>query len=325
MRLADNLRLMFGLKSRPRASASRGDDENTDETDEVDDSDDADDADETTSQPDRQEEPAPAEHERPWWGMGDMMLWWGLGIAFSLVGFTVLPSLLIAVGMWSQAEPGAALGEIAGRLGSGQIPKLTVVTAQYSTLTPIALLVLQVPLWGALIGGPIYVTRAKGTTMREDFGWSMKWIDIPVGLVAGLVGQLIVIQPIYWILQKIIGEQDVSGPAREITRTATNPLGIAIVFVLVTVGTPIAEELFYRGLAQRAIIKRLGVRWGILAAATFFAAAHLEPLQFPGLLAIGLILGVLAQRAGRIAPAIWAHLAFNLTATVTEIWNLHLP
>ena len=46
-----------------------------------------------------------------------------------------------------------------------------------------------------------------------------------------------------------------------------------------------------------------------------FAAVHLQLLQFPALVLIGLVLGWLTLRTGRLGPAIWAHVAFNATAT----------
>ena len=52
----------------------------------------------------------------------------------------------------------------------------------------------------------------------------------------------------------------------------------------------------------------------VFAAAAFFAATHLQPLQFPALLLFGVILGFMAWRSGRIGPAIWAHVGFNVVA-----------
>ena len=47
-----------------------------------------------------------------------------------------------------------------------------------------------------------------------------------------------------------------------------------------------------------------------------FGAVHLQLLQFPALTLIGLVLGWLTLRYGRLGPAIWAHIAFNAVATV---------
>lgn len=74
-------------------------------------------------------------------------------------------------------------------------------------------------------------------------------------------------------------------------------------------------------MAQRIFGRRLKPHWAILAAAAFFAATHLQPLQFPALLVFGIILGVLAWRSGRLGPAIWAHLGFNVVAAAGLLFH----
>jgi len=96
------------------------------------------------------------------------------------------------------------------------------------------------------------------------------------------------------------------------------------------VGAPIAEEIFFRGLTQRSLLKQRRLTranpWAaIVVTAAFFGVAHFEPLQFPPLFAFGLVLGILAWRTERLGPGIWAHLTFNALAASTLIWNLHLP
>jgi membrane protease YdiL (CAAX protease family) len=46
-----------------------------------------------------------------------------------------------------------------------------------------------------------------------------------------------------------------------------------------------------------------------------FGLVHLQALQFLALTVIGLVLGALTLRTGRLGPAIWAHVAFNGVAT----------
>jgi membrane protease YdiL (CAAX protease family) len=88
--------------------------------------------------------------------------------------------------------------------------------------------------------------------------------------------------------------------------------------------SPIAEEIFYRGLSQHAIAKRFGPKLAILLGALFFAFSHLQLVQFVGLFAFGLVLGLLTERSKRLGPAIFAHIGFNLTAAAVLVWNLPL-
>ena len=57
-------------------------------------------------------------------------------------------------------------------------------------------------------------------------------------------------------------------------------------------------------------------RLALIVSAVVFAAGHFQPLQFPALFAFGLVAGILAQRSGRLGPAIWAHVGFNATTTI---------
>ena len=103
---------------------------------------------------------------------------------------------------------------------------------------------------------------------------------------------------------------DVSGPARDLVDKASGG-GILLLFLAVVVGAPIVEELFFRGLTLRALEARMRPRIALVVSALVFGAVHLQLLQFPALVAIGLVCGWLAQRDGRIGRAIWAHVGFN--------------
>jgi membrane protease YdiL (CAAX protease family) len=121
---------------------------------------------------------------------------------------------------------------------------------------------------------------------------------------------------------RFIGTQDVSAQARDLTDRATDPLSIVLVFAIVIVGAPLAEEIYFRGFAQRIFARRIRPHWAILASAAFFAASHLQPLQFPALLVFGIILGYLAWRTKRLGLSIWAHVGFNLVTAVGLIFHV---
>jgi membrane protease YdiL (CAAX protease family) len=114
-----------------------------------------------------------------------------------------------------------------------------------------------------------------------------------------------------------ISSSDITEPAREMTDRADDPLGVILLVVILGLGAPIVEEIFYRGLLQRSLVRRIGQPLGVGVSALVFAASHLQPLQFPALLLFGIVLGVLAERYGRLGPAIAAHMVFNLTAVVS--------
>ena len=90
-------------------------------------------------------------------------------------------------------------------------------------------------------------------------------------------------------------------------------MAFAVLAAIVVVGAPVIEEIVYRGWLQ----PRLGAAWGnavgITAVAVLFAAVHLQPVEFPGLLAFAVVLGVARARSGRLGLPVVTHAAFNAT------------
>lgn len=238
-------------------------------------------------------------------------------LAFVVSGF--VGAVVLASGNYSFGTPpvGDQLGDVAGQLVREQVPTLPQPTPLWLRM------LLQLPLWGGLLLVPYLAARFRGRGWVEDFGLRMRRQDVLVGLGAGIAAQIVLVQGFYWLVFRVIGDRDVSAEARELTDRVVSPVGLLLLVLIVGVGAPIAEEIFFRGFAQKAIEKRgTSWQWSIFLAALFFAASHLQPLQFPGLLIFGAVAGWLAHRAGRIGPAVWAHLGFNLTAVAVLMVEL---
>jgi len=154
--------------------------------------------------------------------------------------------------------------------------------------------------------------------MRQDFGLAIQAADIPVGISVGVLAQYIIVPLVYVPMRLIIhfNAQDISKPARDITDRASGPVGVVLLVLIVGIGAPIVEEIFFRGLLQRSLIRKVGPIWGIGLTAVIFGAVHFEPLQFPALALAGAAFGILAYRSGRLGPSIVAHMLFNLTAVI---------
>jgi membrane protease YdiL (CAAX protease family) len=185
---------------------------------------------------------------------------------------------------------------------------------------PLSLVALtQIPLWAGYLGVPWYAARWKGDGLRHDFHLWMRWTDVPLGLAAGLVTQLVLVPVLYapalWLTD--IDADELSKEAQDLTDKATDPLGVVLLVVIVVVLAPVIEELFFRGLFQRATYRRFGSALAIVFPAVVFGAVHLQPLQFPALVLFGLVAGMLVARFDRLGPAIWAHVGFNAIAVVS--------
>jgi membrane protease YdiL (CAAX protease family) len=228
-----------------------------------------------------------AAEQTPRWGLGDVALGW-------LVG--VLATAVVA-GAWAGA--------------SGK-----------TDLSLTALAVSETALWVGLVGAPIWASRHKGTgDLGRDFGFSVGWSDAGLGVPVGIATQLLLVPLIYLPIQWLAGNHDLSAPAKNVIEKAHGPGPLALLAVVLIVGAPIAEELFFRGLLLRALQRRFANSrhtdiWAVAGSSVAFGLAHFELLQLPALVVFGVILGILAVRYGRLGPGIWAHAAFNAVTVI---------
>ena len=143
-------------------------------------------------------------------------------------------------------------------------------------------------------------------------------IDL-LGLPIGVASQLVLLWAVYWPLKhwwpQTFSEQRLEENARELYERATGGWVVVLV-IIVAIGAPLVEELVYRGLIQSALMSRISAGLAVVVAAGFFALIHFRPIEYPGLFAFGLVLGVCLAITKRIGMGIAAHMAFNATALV---------
>jgi membrane protease YdiL (CAAX protease family) len=225
----------------------------------------------------------------PRWGLGDV----AVGAVVALVGSQI------------------ALAVILGATGRS--------TDEIDDL-PLSLVALsQLGLWVGLLGIPLVVTRLKGSGLVADLGLRFEARDLWVGGSIGAVLQLALLPLLYWPLLHLLGQHpsDLEKPARELTDRADGALGVILLVLIVGIGAPVIEEIFYRGLFQRAMRKRgLSVVASIALVALVFGVSHGELLQLPALVIFGATAGWLAHRHGRLGPSIAAHVAFNMVTVI---------
>ncbi len=199
-------------------------------------------------------------------------------------------------------------------------------------------------LWAGLVGAAVVASRRRGSArgpdrgastvlgdLAADFGLAFRpWPDLPLGVAVGLASQYLLVPLFELPLAPFVPHlaHRLSQPARSVTGGAHGP-GLLLIAFLVCAGSPIVEELFFRGLLLRALAARLaplGRRIGpvvsVVAVGLVFGLVHFEALEFPALAGFGVVLAVLAWRTGRLGPGIVAHMAFN-TATVVTLARWH--
>ena len=173
--------------------------------------------------------------------------------------------------------------------------------------------ILQAALWVGTLGIPMWLYLVKGVSWKE-FGWEFQKNDILPGLLIGL-GTQIAACLLYLPLVLIFDGIDVSEPARELVDKATG-FGVFLLFLVVAIGAPLVEELFYRGLTLKAFEKKMSNRLALVLSSLVFAIAHLQLIQFPALFLFGFVAGYLARKYDRLGRAVWAHVGFNTTTVV---------
>jgi membrane protease YdiL (CAAX protease family) len=223
------------------------------------------------------------------WGLGDAAAGWLLAQVGGFIAIVIVAALS---GSHAESSEDLSLGWLA---------------------------IAQLGLWAGLGGVPLVAARIKGNGVVVDFGFRAKLVDPLIGLGVGVGTQFILVPalylPIFWIFD--LTSDELEEPARGLTDRATDPVGVVLLVLIVGIGAPIIEELFYRGLVLRSLERRFGANWvPVAGSAVLFAASHFQPLQFPALALLGVILAVLVQRTGRLGPAIATHMVFNLI-TVT--------
>jgi membrane protease YdiL (CAAX protease family) len=165
--------------------------------------------------------------------------------------------------------------------------------------------------WMFLAGVPVVATQLKGRGVVRDLGLRFRPVDL-AAFPLGVALQALAVPLLYWPILRLLDKtpDDVASEARELT-DAVSGAGILVLVLIVCVGAPVAEELFYRGLVLRSVEKRWNLAAGVAASTVLFGVAHLQALQLPALLLFGLVAGLLVARTGRLGTSILCHAGFN--------------
>jgi membrane protease YdiL (CAAX protease family) len=238
-------------------------------------------------------EPATAVPRRPRWGLGD-----------------------------------AAAGMLAGLLLSSVVASIWLGAAGDEKLTLGGLALSQLGLWAGLGGSVVWASSRKGTgRLSDDFGWRLRPVDLLVGVVCAAVAHLFLDQVVARLLGPLLGHPDASEPVEELVDAARGARMVGLL-AFVSVGAPVVEELFFRGLLLRSLQRRFGDRLAVVLSGLLFGLAHVQALELAALVLVivslallGIFLAALAVRTGRLGPSIVAHAAFNAMSVVYVAWG----
>jgi membrane protease YdiL (CAAX protease family) len=171
-------------------------------------------------------------------------------------------------------------------------------------------------LWAPILVGLFEVSRRFGAgSPVVDYGLTFRPVDL-LGIPIGVLSQLVLLKLVYWPLESVwpdtFSAPKLEDSARSLYDSA-NGAWLVVLVVIVVVGAPFVEELLYRGLLQGAFARRIHEGVAVVLVAAWFAFIHFRPVEYPGLLTIGLVLGICAVVTRRLGLSIVAHCAFNAT------------
>jgi membrane protease YdiL (CAAX protease family) len=195
------------------------------------------------------------------------------------------------------------------------------------TLTPLDLAITVTVQDAGYVVWLALVSQRKGLgTLSADFGLvrvpSGGWLAAAPWFLVGVALQVVS----YWPLQLL---QDLHGEEakQEIVKVVERGSGGAFVFLVVTVllVAPIAEELMFRGVLLRSLLRRSSPGLAVLGSAAAFGLVHLldftvgSLIALPVLVVVGLISGWLAVRSGDLGRSILFHAGFNAFTAIALI------
>ena len=184
-------------------------------------------------------------------------------------------------------------------------------------------------LWIGFIGAPWLASRTQGTRhFFRDLGVRFRVIDL-VGIAIGVGGQILV-AIMYAPFQHDI--KNFNAPSQKLTG-ASHGAGFVIIAIATVLLAPVMEELFFRGLLLKGLVRvftKLGAAGGarvagvvlaVIVDGLLFGLAHGEWVQLAGLAVFGMILAAVSYRTGRLGMNMVAHASFNLVAIIAIAAN----
>lgn len=184
----------------------------------------------------------------------------------------------------------------------------------------------QQPVWVLAVGAtalwlPFMLTmnavsgRLGTGNFRDDFRLRWQLVDL-IGLPIGVLSQLVVVGLVNGVLRDLFPStfqaERVEERARDLYERAEGGWLILLV-VIVVIAAPLVEEIVYRGFVQNTLRARYADALALVITAAWFTVIHLRPIEFPGLFAFSLILGITFHMTKRLGMPIMAHMAFNAT------------
>ena len=219
---------------------------------------------------------------------------------------------------------GFLAGQIIAALLVALVVSLTHFTGGLASLTKLG----SPPWWsnglslmGLWIGFGLAIVYARKSGNLKD--WPGQWRFYPRDVLYIVLG--VALQGLVGLAYRPFHLRNLNRPVHHLFGSAHGPTFLLLA-VMTSLGAPIIEEWFFRGVLFRALQSGFKVRWArsstwaaVLVSASLFGAAHGEPLQFAGLAFLGVVVAIVTDRTKRLIPSMLTHASFNAVAMVSLI------
>lgn len=172
-------------------------------------------------------------------------------------------------------------------------------------------------LYAALMAVPLLLLALllPRRTASPAGGW-LQWQWRPVrSAVGGALVTLLMVLPVVtaasWGIDRLWADPGGSNPLLELVLTSADPVALACFAFTALVVAPLFEELLFRGVLLPVAGQRIGGPGAVLLSAGVFAIAHLSLSELVPLFVLGLGLGWLRWRSGRLGSTVLMHALWN--------------
>jgi membrane protease YdiL (CAAX protease family) len=175
--------------------------------------------------------------------------------------------------------------------------------------------VMVLALYLALMAGPLLILRRQ-LPAAAPAEQRLQWRWRPFASTAGwALSRVLMVLPevalVGWLVEQLVGDGGGSNPLLELVLTTRNPLALGCFAFTAIVLAPLFEETLFRGVLLPALARRWGWGWGLAISALTFSVAHLSLAELPALAVLGLGLGWLRLRSGRLGSCVLMHGLWN--------------
>ena len=155
-----------------------------------------------------------------------------------------------------------------------------------------------------------WLRRSEGQSGWQWLQWGLGWRSLPMAL-----GTLLLTLPLVlltsWGVSRLFPHAGGSNPLLDLVLNSRDLTALIFFALTACVLAPLYEELVFRATVLPTMARFYGAGVGVLLSSLLFATAHLSLVEFLPLLILGLGLGWLRLRGGRLSACVLMHATWN--------------